>query len=67
MPFADRGGGVPRLSAAYSQRRIILDYAHFNTLCMIALITNAFEPGKPLLAASIARSRLSAERMMIAR
>jgi hypothetical protein len=33
---------------------------------MIAPITNAFEPGKPLLAASIARSRLPAERMMIA-
>jgi hypothetical protein len=35
-------------SGSLPPRRIILDYAHFNNLCMIAPIANALKPGKPL-------------------
>jgi hypothetical protein len=42
MPSADCGGGGSVASGSLPPRRIILDYAHFNNLCMIAPIARAF-------------------------
>ena len=57
-----------RRSAAITWSLIGVDYAYFDKLRMIVPIANVFEAGKPLFfAASIARSRLRAERMIIAR
>lgn len=46
MPFCDISGGL-RLSTAYPQKWIILGYAHFDDLSMIAPVANALEPAKP--------------------